>query len=414
MKSVSASPLVKVSNGPSQNTIDFYSTSYSTVHNRKAVGHAKPSQYDNNDLISTSNKLYTPPKIDRGGVVPKSQIHIDRSGYSHNVVNHIEYDPKIDEKDASVGFYEQLKVTTNRNTYPAPPVTHPAVSAVHFIRESGFTKMNAISDEKIKIGPTETQSQYSDVHLDYKDGAFQKKTIVPSTNTYEVESQVLKCFGDVDAKTEYKPWSSTYSKLPLHAAGKPSNVLAKTEADAFTRSFRKVIEGPPHLEVALPQLNTQVKTRTEPIMFIEHQDPYHIMSTTKILHDPSHSLHLTNDPLYNIKVGKKALGDVVNNETRLRSIIAPNDNNVKDEFTTEVKSKYVAPSNDQFSNEVHVIRDNAFSLQNVWKETKPAPADIELYQNLHPTLARHQWNQERPKHTLGPQSGARQYMLQLN
>ena len=39
------------------------------------------------------------------------------------------------------------------------------------------------------------------------------------------------------------------------AAGKPT--LSKQIDDGFIRSFRKVIEGPPHLEVDLPKLNTE-------------------------------------------------------------------------------------------------------------------------------------------------------------
>ena len=99
---VYASPMIRVSNGPSEDLMDFYSTSYSTTHNYKSAG-ARPvrSGPSSQDLIATSNKLYLAG--DEHGVVGKSKWKRDETGYTHNVAIHIDYDPKVDESGATRG-----------------------------------------------------------------------------------------------------------------------------------------------------------------------------------------------------------------------------------------------------------------------------------------------------------------------
>lgn len=306
---VGASPMIEVSEGPSEDRRSFYSTTYSNFHN-----------------------LGFKYRID--------SLKKQQTGYTKNVVPYVHYSKKIDED-------EQFRIdapflTDNKATFKTPALPQATVlcDKVSVLRDSGFTLMPIRVKNGVKAyEPTIMSSSFNGDLLKFKHWSVNKPAIIPSESAFTNDVSHMKSLGSDEAMQ-----FSSQNYIHLSKNWKDFNVI-KIGNDGYSRStFQDYLKTANSKGGTFPSVVP--RGLTEAALYREQK----------------------GGP---IKLGlKEPTGDVRNNDKP--HIMHDEEPNARFTTVTNESYKFLPKSAPKHPIEMDAIKRSGYSLNNMYKYTLPA------------------------------------------
>ncbi|KAJ3167841.1 hypothetical protein HK101_011694 [Irineochytrium annulatum] len=390
----SAHPLVYIASQPPRDRHHFYSTTNSTTH----VG-------DVNLLLrGTINGVTHTVTSRKGGEgVPPSQRTKQQTGYTKNVLAYVEYDRNVDE---GPHFRTEVatSVTTQEFQRPASRKAKNEFGGVANVVDSGFTRLPKfdVTDDGShhKERDSQMRSSFLSGALNLKPPHWDKHLIVPTESGFVHNAGHLRSIGTGEDERFPKPEPP---KPPKHY--NPTTMVD----DSYTRSTRARDElktddaGKPIHPRLLQKPVMEHLRHADLAEWVHRKDVANNKSLSRVVHAPLDSLEAMHSLRAETEVRtglKEPSGSVRNNP----KFFSDNDPMANERFTTETKHRFQMPV-DRFrlgNFTCDMITKSGFTNGNGFQYTKDASSQAEIYQNMHPTVAKYNWIRERGLNTSKP------------
>ncbi|KAJ3041731.1 hypothetical protein HDV00_008819 [Rhizophlyctis rosea] len=382
-----ASPIIVCSSGASRDPRDFYSTVTATTHRwwpimkrRSGAGRLGAGVGDQGFRgVSGANGL-TPSQMKKFG-----------TGYTKNVVPHVEYDKRVDEGPEF--WIENPFETTHTVHFQRPIESTPVVDGtlgvgVDGMVDSAFTRIppiHKVTDDgsHSKSFNTTTKTDFNARRLHHKNPKFDKSKISASSTAYLSNMTNITGFGDV-------PESERFAKPapPVPKSWKSYNATHMDD-DGYTRSYRPDIFGVADLkaeEVVTDEAVLEKIRRKDLGRWAECVDPDSKESTTKLTYRAPHPMARTLKLIHSgVPIGiKEAQGSVRNNNNELQL----RESYDRGRFHTETGDKYITPTQPTPNvTACDYMTRSGFTRGNKHEFTFDVPSSDEQLARLHPTAA---------------------------
>ncbi|ORY51363.1 hypothetical protein BCR33DRAFT_712441 [Rhizoclosmatium globosum] len=328
-----------------------------------------------------------------------------RTGYSKNLAANVKYDKNVDE---SADFHTTQKLSRKSKAGITPMVPSGFCRLPLFnVTQDGSSKFN-------KDKQTLMKACFTDGKLKFKETQVNKQFILPSATAYISDAGEISSLGNPEVVSEAERFAYIIPR-PWECP-RPDMI----RPDGFTRSTRPKdplqtdYEGMPEIDTRLlqPKIMEKIK-HTDLAEWVHRKDLKAIDSFAKNVHPPmdlSASLKAAKEAP-SIIGWKEATGGVQNND---QFIFHP-EPNPDERFLTETSKRFLTPPlKSPTDPKCNILFKSGFSDGNRYRYVNKAPSDAQTYSELHPTIARYTWLNERGLHTAVPNKTHLGYKLNIS
>ncbi|KAJ3417344.1 hypothetical protein HDV05_004809 [Chytridiales sp. JEL 0842] len=403
---VGPSPIVAISSGANPDARLFYSTTHSTTYRAltSSVLRGPINGVHSSSLkpVSASPTKFPSLNFKRG------------SGYTRNLVPHIDYDRNVDESDA-FRIQEPYRTVTVDH-YKAPPKPNlKDQSGLSTLVESGFTRLPKFKVTEdgtvLKDKKSQMKASYNETGLRFKDAYADKSRILPSETAYTEDCGQIQSLGNLTVFTEadrFKPKTppSTYS-----ATVKPNLNTNPTAEDGFSRSGvplsrRLGCNGSNSHEKQMKGTQLEVLKHKDLAEWVQKVDPTAKQSLSRAVHVPLDALHTLTAAQNGEKqrIGWKEPTGAVHNNPKFIPLVDPSP---AERFSTETIRRFQPPKDLLTLRKFQVdhISKSGFADGNRFTYTNSAKSDRAILESMHPSVAKYHWKAEKGLYTRRPPQG---------
>ncbi|KAI9353323.1 hypothetical protein DFJ73DRAFT_828213 [Zopfochytrium polystomum] len=415
------SDMIGVSAGASLDPRSFYSTTNSTTFRHHAPASTPLLAYPINGV---SPKDLKPALV--GGIKVLIAETRRRTGYTKNVIPHVNYDKDVDESDA-FRIVDPFKTRTVLDYVSPPrPGNLDTEQGVNAPVESGFTRLPKFKVTEDGTNHREKKSQMKtsyDQGLTFKASEVSKGTIIPSTTAYISDAGEIKELGSVWAAYACDP---TLGKSVAHAKAlaavadttpRPENPTKMTE-NGFCRSHRhRNMLRADHEILGAPgspdprdtdAVFLEALRHRDLAEWVQKRDPATLRGLSRIVHQLGDVAPIRASQ--SIRIGLKEPTGAVQNNDKYTHVDDPDPIG---RLATETGLRYQPPKDRYEAKQAkcNTIALSGFSRGNEFRYRLDAPRTQDVLLSMHPTLTKYHWHKERGLHTSKPSRTHAAYTL---